>query len=300
VNPLSGTSEDALIDRIIRLVPQDPARAAQPGDDCAAVDLGAHSEELLLLKTDALVAGVHFLPQTDPRAVGWKAAARVMSDLAAMGGRPEHFLVTIALPGSTDIAWVDGLYAGIGSCLRQFGGFLAGGETTAVPETSAVVISVTATGKVARSHLVTRSGGRADDAIFVTGTLGGSITGKHLSFTPRLLESAWLVRQFLPTAMMDLSDGLAKDLPRLAAASGCGFAIDESRLPVSPGSTRAGAVGDGEDYELLFTVPPELRQALAAAWLNAFPDLPLTEIGVLTLDRTVGKMRGGWDHFDRP
>src|SRR5690606_21847998 len=108
---------------------------------------------------------------------------------------------------------------------------------------------VAATGHVAREHLVTRSGGRAGDGIFVTGALGGSIRGKHLTFTPRLDASAWLVRQFLPTAMMDLSDGLAKDLPRLASASGCGYFIEPAWLPLTDGCTPAEALGDGEDYE---------------------------------------------------
>jgi thiamine-monophosphate kinase len=297
VNPLSAIGEDALIERIVRLVPQDPAPGARPGDDCAVVDPGPHSATLTLLKTDALVAGVHFTPQADPRRVGWKAAARVISDFAAMGGRPGHFLVTIALPGSTEVAWVEALYGGIGDCLRAFGGCLAGGETSAVPEGSAAVISVAATGEVARGQLVTRGGGRTGDAVFVTGTLGGSIHGKHLDFTPRLDASAWLVSHFPPTAMMDLSDGLAKDMPRLAAASGCGFLIEASSLPLTAGCTPAGAAGDGEDYELLFTLPPERRGALLAAWPAAFPELPLTAIGTLAEPGTTTVLGGGWEHF---
>ncbi len=292
---LRDIGEDALIDRLVRLVPLDPAAAAGPGDDCAVIDEAGPA--LTLLKTDALVERVHFSPEAPARAVGWKAAARVISDFAAMGGRPERFLVTLALRGEMEVAWVEDLYRGFGECLARCGGVLAGGETSAVPENSAAVISVAATGSVPRDRIVSRSGGRPGDVIFVTGTLGGSIRGKHLDFMPRLRESAWLVERFKPNAMMDLSDGLAKDLPRLARASGCGFSLDESALPLTSGCTRAEALGDGEDYELLFTLAADQRGALLAEWPAGFP--PLTDVGVLT-DGPAGTLAGGWEHFARP
>lgn len=299
---LSDIGEDALIAKIVQLVPRDPSPAAGPGDDCAVVIAAASGDDLVLLKTDALVEGVHFTAEADPRSVGWKAAARVLSDIAAMGGRPRHFLVTVALPATTAVAWVEGLYHGIGDCLREFGGFLAGGETTAVPENSAAVVSIAATGMVRRSELVARSGARPGDWVLVTGTLGGSIRGKHLSFTPRLRESTWLVRHFKPTAMMDLSDGLAKDLPRLAAASGCGFHIDRDALPATAGCGPDEALGDGEDYELLFTLPPPLLDPLMAEWRDAFPDVPLTVVGQITgiaENPDSAATTGGWEHFRR-
>ncbi len=303
---LSEIGEDALIAAIVGLAPRDPSPAAGPGDDCAVIDPGGAADELTLLKTDALVERVHFTPAADPRAVGWKAAARVVSDFAAMGGRPAHFLVTLALPAATAVAWVEGLYLGIGDCLREFGGFLAGGETTAVPENSAAVISIAATGTVFRHQLVARSGARPGELVLVTGTLGGSIRGKHLSFTPRLRESTWLVRHAEPSAMMDLSDGLAKDLPRLAAASGCGFQIDRDTLPLTAGCDADAALGDGEDYELLFTLPPDHLGPLIAGWRTAFPELPLTVVGRITEIAEIAKtpaataLAGGWEHFRRP
>ncbi len=127
---LRDIGEDSLIDSLVALVPQDPNPAAGPGDDCAVIDRDPHSPNLLLLKTDALVEHIHFLPDTPPRAVGWKAAARVVSDFAAMGGRPEYFLVTLALSPETAVAWAEDLYRGIGDCLGKFGGVLAGGETS--------------------------------------------------------------------------------------------------------------------------------------------------------------------------
>ena len=137
-------------------------------------------------------------------------------------------------------------------------------------------------------------GGRLGDGIYVTGRLGGSIHGKHLDFTPRLREAAWLVNNGWVTAMMDLSDGLAKDLPRLARMSGVGFELDRDSLPCSEGSTLAQAISDGEDYELLFTSGDDLKPA----WGEKFPELEITRIGTL-LEGVGDTIEGGWDHFQR-
>lgn len=290
---LRDIGEDALIARLIGLVPLDENSAARPGDDCAVIDQG--DDVLLLLKTDALVEQVHFLSTAPARSVGWKAVARVVSDFAAMGGRPNHFLVTLALPPETTVAWVEDLYRGIGDCLEKSGSVLVGGETSSVPTGSAAVISIAATGSVLRENLVLRSTGRPGDALFVTGRLGGSIHGKHLAFTPRLREADWLVSHFKPTAMMDLSDGLAQDLPRLAAASHCGYFIEETSLPLTPGCTPAQALGDGEDFEILFAMAPEKSDRLLAAW--PFPEVPLTCIGGLTASGNRQALIGGWEHF---
>lgn len=294
---LRDIGEDALIERLIEFVPRDPNPAAGPGDDCAVIDLASESPTLLLLKTDALVAGIHYLSDAPPRAVGWKSVARVISDFAAMGGRAERFLITLALPPETTVAWVENLYRGIGDCLEKFGGVLAGGETSSVPSGSAAVISIAATGSVLREHLVLRSTAKRGDVLLVTGNLGGSIHGKHLDFTPRIDEAAWLVTHFKPTAMMDLSDGLAKDLPRLAAASGCGFMIDSTALPTTLGCTAAQAIGDGEDFELLFTIEPGRVPTLMTAWVGKFPDLPISVIGHLVEVSEGQSLSGGWEHF---
>lgn len=291
---LSDIGEDALIERLIKLVPQ-ASGAAGPGDDCAVMDSG--NGWLQLLKTDALVENIHYLPQATPRAVGWKSIARVISDFAAMGGVPEHFLVTLALPPTLEISWVEDFYKGIGDCLETFGATLAGGETSCIPAGSSAVISIAATGRVRKEHLVLRSTGKPGQTILVTGTLGGSITGKHLAFTPRIKEAAWLVRHFKPSAMMDLSDGLGKDLPRLAAASQVGFILDEKALPLSSGCTPAQAIGDGEDFELLLTMEAERVSALLEAWRIVFPDLPLTPIGHLVAAGEGQSLQGGWEHF---
>lgn len=283
--------EDGLIARICRDLPKPAHVIVGPGDDCAVVGAG---EELTLLKTDAVVAGVHFLHDEKSTRVGWKAVARVLSDFAAMGGEPGELLITLALAPEVSVDWVDGLYRGISSCLKQHGGVIVGGETISLPQGAPTMVSVAGKGRVARANLVTRGGGRLGDGIYVTGRLGGSIHGKHLDFTPRLREAAWLVNNGWVTAMMDLSDGLAKDLPRLARMSGVGFELDRDSLPCSEGSTLAQAISDGEDYELLFTSGDDLKPA----WGEKFPELEITRIGTL-LEGVGDTIEGGWDHFQR-
>jgi len=289
---LGEIGEDALIERLVALVPTGES-AEGPGDDCAVVDEGG--EILLLLKTDALVEGVHFLREADPEQVGWKAVARVVSDFAAMGGCPERFLATVALPNSMEIGWIEGFYRGMGKCFEAFGAILAGGETCRVPEGSAAVISIAATGKVKRGNLVTRSGGKAGDELWVTGELGGSLSGKHLTFSPRIEEARWLAEHFKPSAMMDLSDGIARDLPRLGKASGCGYVIDKESIPISAGCDIDRALGDGEDFELMFAISESV--GLLEAWYVRFPRLKLTKIGRLKKAGEGMSLAGGWDHF---
>ncbi|MBU6171636.1 MAG: thiamine-phosphate kinase [Verrucomicrobia bacterium] len=294
---LSDIGEDALIARLISKAPCDPAPGGGPGDDCAVIEYPDDRGRLELLKTDALVCNVHYTLESPPKQVGWKAVARVVSDFAAMGGRPERFLVTLALPPETEVAWAEALYDGIGEALRVFDARLAGGETSRVPKGSSAVISIAATGSVSREALVLRSTGKPGDVLMVTGRLGGSIAHKHLHFTPRIKESDWLVSNFKPTAMMDISDGLAKDLPRLAEASACGFELDFEALPRGEGCGVDQALTDGEDYELLFAMAPERVAELQAAWAKRFPDLELTVIGRLVEEGKGITLSGGWDHF---
>lgn len=296
---LADIGEDRLVSQLIARMPRPEIGHLGPGDDCAVVDEG--SPQLGLLKTDALVENIHFRSGEDPTRVGWKAIARVSSDMAAMGGTPDKFLITLALAPSTSLAWAQGLYDGMAKCLRAFGGVLVGGETCMIPEGSSAVISVAATGVVLRDQLVLRSTGRPGDALWVTGELGGTLAGKHLDFSPRLAEAAWLVRHFKPTAMMDLSDGLAQDLPRLAKSSGCGWQLDEARVPAAAGCTFSEAVGDGEDFELLFSAPADSSEALAKAWRAQFPTLALSRIGSLCETGAGGAQTeisaNGWEHF---
>jgi thiamine-monophosphate kinase len=293
---LCDLGEDALIESLRRLCPGAPDLQVGPGDDCAVIH--HRRGPLELLKTDAIVEGVHFAPTANPTAVGWKALARVSSDCAAMGGRPSHAVVTLALKTDQTVSWVEGLYRGLRRCARRVGCSVAGGELVRVPAGSAAVISVAAVGVVGRRELVLRSGGRPGDVVAVTGRLGGSLAGRHLRFEPRLEEAGWLVAAGWrrPRAMMDLSDGLARDLPRLARASGCGYELDLAMVPRRRGCGVAAALGDGEDYELLVAVAPAQWPRVAAAWRRRFPRLPLTAVGRLVAGPAVA-VTGGWDHF---
>jgi thiamine-monophosphate kinase len=267
-----------------------------PGDDCAVVG-ARRAARWQLLKADAVVEGVHFLSNDDPRRVGWKALCRAISDVAAMGGVPEHALITLAVSREVEVSWIEGLYAGLRRAARKFGVSIVGGETSRSP--GPLFVNVTMTGWIERNRCILRSGGRAGDILFVTGRLGGSRAGKHLDFTPRVAEARWLVAHFKPRAMMDVSDGLAADLPRLAKASGCGFALAETRVPITRGCTVAQALGDGEDFELLFALAPRDVAGLEREWRRAFPRVPLSQIGRLTQDSTLKTQlpSHGYDHF---
>ncbi len=157
-------------------------------------------------------------------------------------------------------------------------------------------LSVALTGEVERARCIRRSGGQPGDALCVTGRLGGSLAGRHLDFIPRVEEARWLTEHFAIHAMMDLSDGLGSDLPRLARASGTGYQLDEPRIPRTRGCTTAQAMSDGEDYELLFALDAQDWEKLEADWALRFPKLPLTQIGRLTRDGGI-PLETGHDHF---
>lgn len=290
---LADVGEDALIRRLVKDLPLDADVIAGPGDDCAVVRAPRHGRHLLL-KTDTVVEGVHFTQQTPPRLIGRKAMARVVSDFAAMAATPRHALITLIAPPSTALHRVEQMYAGLRAEAARHGVNIVGGETSRGPM---LIVTVSLTGEAAAAKWVPRQAARAGDLLFVTGRLGGSLRGRHLRFEPRLAEARWLAENLPVHAMMDLSDGLAKDLPRLAAGAGLGFQVQMSRLPRTLGCTVEQAWGDGEDYELLLAVSPKIKPAALAAWATAFPRLRLTCIGHLTAEPIQQGAPGGWDHF---
>ena len=294
---LSDLGENRVVAQLTRALARGADVRTGAGDDCAVIGRPREAR-WQLLKTDAVIEGVHFLATEDPRRVGWKALCRALSDIAAMGGTPQHALITLAAPPTMDFAFVRGIYAGLRKAARHFGVSIVGGETARSP--GPLFLNVALTGTVERTRCILRSGGKSGDAIYVTGTLGGSLAGKHLDFTPRLIEALWLTENFQLHAMMDLSDGLAADLPRLATASRCGFTLDESLLPKTKGRTTRQALTDGEDYELLFALSPRAALTLEAAWKQHFPRLALTRIGTLTATQhsTLNTQPPrGFDHF---
>ena len=275
---LSEVGEDRLLAQLLPKLSRNRGVMAGAGDDCAVVKSVGRGK-LQLLKTDCLVENIHFTKKSRPESIGWKAMARPLSDFAAMSGVPQFALVTLILPSDKTLAWVKEIYRGIDKAARAFDVAVVGGETSSIK--GPAVISITVTGFVEKQRWISRAAGKANDELFVTGRLGGSLRGRHLKFVPRIVESRWLTKNFPIHAMMDLSDGLGADLPRLAEASGVGFEIDEAALPLNPGCTIAQAISDGEDYELLFAISAKDSRSLLSRWQRKFPKVPLTRIGKL-------------------
>ncbi len=291
---LADIGEDALIRRMVAGLKMDDRVIAGPGDDCAVV-LPPKKSDRLLLKTDTVVEGVHFTADTAPRLIGRKAMARVISDFAAMAATPCHALITLIAPPETPVKRVLGVYAGLRAMAEEYGVNIVGGETSRGDQ---MIITVSMTGTAPAKDWVSRNGAREGDFLFVTGRLGGSIKGKHLRFQPRVKEAHWIAANMPVTAMMDLSDGLAKDLPRMAASCDVGFQVVNEAVPRTRGCTLAQALGDGEDYELLLAVSPKMNMRVWDEWRAAFPELKLTMIGELVAKgQGQALIGGGWEHF---
>ena len=325
-----NTGENAVIEKLGRM-------AAQSGRRLSGLRVGMGDDAALwrprpgyetVLTCDYFLEGTHFLTDKHPPdAIGWKCLARALSDIAAMGGWPRCFLLSLALPTTHTGQWLTEFLSGLRRAAKRFGCVLAGGDTTVDRK---VLISVTAVGEVPAGCELLRSAARPGDRIYVSGRLGEAELGlrllrnqgrpnrndprlgKHLYPEPRLALGQWLAAKRIPSAMMDISDGLSSDLPRLCAASQVGARINADALPVVRlnGKARAPrfdplslALDGGDDYELLFTVNPRNVQRLP----RSFHGLPLTRIGEITRERKLllrdahGRERHllphGWDPF---
>ena len=282
-----------------------------------------------ILTCDWFLEGTHFLRDTHPPdAIGWKCLARAVSDVAAMGGSPRCFLLSLALPASHTGSWMQDFLHGLRRAARRLGCVLAGGDTT---QRKDILINLTVVGEAKRGTEVLRSGAQPGDILFTSGRLGEAELGlrrirsnkqpanlrdpllrKHLYPEPRLALGRWLAESRLASAMMDLSDGLSTDLPRLCAASGVGARIVAAKIPApeqfkgARGSAHDSlelALHGGDDYELLFTVPQRERKRVP----RSFRGLPITAIGETTRPRTLLLVRDdgqesplpnlGWDPF---
>lgn len=247
------------------------------GDDAAVLDGG------VVISADMLVEGVHFdRARLDAEAIGARAAGANLSDLAAMGAEPLCLIAALGLPEGFDAA------EALGAGLASYGVPLAGGDLSRAP---VLTLAVTAVGRAERPVL--RSGGRAGDVLVVTGELGAqALTGYTGRIMPRLAEGRVLAR--MATAMLDISDGIAEDAPRLASASGTGAEIHLDRLPCAAGATVEQAAGGGEDYELLAALPPDAAVPAFATVVGRLTETP----GVRFLDAGgIPRELHGWDHF---
>ena len=304
-----------------------------PGDDAAV--LRAPGGRLLLLTCDMMVEDIHFRRAwATPEQIGWKAMAQNLSDIAAMGGEPAAAVASLSAPDDLSSDSLDRIAQGLISAASEYGASLVGGDLVGSPGPIAVDVAVM--GWVEEDHLLLRRGARPGDAILVTGSLGASAAGlallqqgladdpspeaaralhAHRQPVPRLAEARAIAASHLATAMMDLSDGLADDLPRLCAESGVGARVFARRLPIHPAclvlafrlgkDSLALAITGGEDYQLLFTCPPDAVDALAAA-VSSAAGTAVTVIGDVTEERGVSFLDpdgrviepgAGFDHF---
>lgn len=247
--------ELALLGRFLPSLHSGPDTVVGPGDDCAAVDCGG--SRLLLAAADHLISGIHYLRQeTPPALAGAKLFNRNASDIAAMGGTPRWALLTLAANGCPD----DELLAfarGVAQAAETCGTTLIGGDIASLPEPG-LSASLTILGMVKKEDILCRKGAKAGDLLCVTGMIGNSYhSGHHLTFAPRLAEGRFLAENHLASAMLDISDGLLLDAARLAEMSQVKILLDPAKIPLRDGAELPAALSDGEDYELLFTVPRE-------------------------------------------
>jgi len=323
------TGEDQLVQKVAKALAFKGrgGLALGAGDDAAL--LVPRSGYQTILTCDWFLEGSHFLRDKHPAdSIGWKCLARAVSDIAAMGGEPRQFLLSLALPKTHTGRWLDRFLTGLARATRRLGCQLAGGDTTRSDD---LLINVTVVGEIRRGRAVLRSGAKRGDLVFVSGRLGEAELGlqwlrqgraarhrnspcirKHLYPEPRLALGRWLAEKRIATAMMDLSDGLSTDLPRLCAASRVGARIETDRIPTVQVRARKNqvhldvtklALNGGDDYELLFTVRPSEARRVP----RVFGGLPLSCIGEISRERRLvltgsgGReetlVPRGWDPF---
>jgi thiamine-monophosphate kinase len=332
----SVLSEDEVLQRIQQIARDLKAGSGlrlSIGDDAAAFRPSAR--HLTLISTDALVENVHFdLRYFSPADLGWKALAVNLSDIAAMGGRPLYATTSIAFPRGLTARFVEDFYKGLASLAKQHGVVLIGGDTCSSQRD--IFVDVTVIGEIEPAKIVTRSGARPGDLLYVTGALGGSAMGlewltrsstnawgalakrrksslvqRHLRPEPRCAAGRFLADRRLPSAMIDVSDGLSTDLGHLCQQSQVGAIVDAKRIPLPKSSSLSipqlhdwlgYALNGGEDYELLFAVPSRRRKKVP----RAIQGLPIHEIGFFTSrpgtwlvqgDQQTEFFPSGFDHF---
>jgi len=222
------------------------------GDDCAVLP-NPGSDYDLVLTSDPLIENVHFTAEATPEQIGHKAVCRVLSDFAAMGAEPQYLLINVVAPPEQDFQTLEKIYAEFSNLWKKYGAEVVGGDLAQGPVLELHVFGV---GRVPKGTALLRSGAKLGDLIYVTGPLGGAQqSGKQFTFEPRIEWGRALRESGVVTSMMDISDGLATDLRHILKASGVGAALDGSLIPCN--GTLEQALTDGEDFELLFTAPPD-------------------------------------------
>jgi thiamine-monophosphate kinase len=286
--------EEEVIDLIKkRLKMKSRSVVAGPGDDTAVLEF--NKTYYLLLTTDCVVENIHFKrKEATLFQIGRKSMVVNLSDIASMGGIPLYALASVGLPAGFSRREVTQLLNGMQEASDKYNFDIVGGNLTKSP---VLFVDISLVGKVEKRYLKMRSGAKPGDSIFVTGLLGGTLVKKHLNAVPRIEESRHIIRSVPVTAMMDISDGISSDLTRMAKASGTGFVLKLDSIPVSKDAFKISrtkkeavshALNDGEDYELLFTVPSVYKDRVLAK-VNS---VPVTCIGEITKEK---KYIGFWD-----
>ena len=248
---LRQIGEFGLIERIREKIKTDRSVICGMGDDTAVI--AYTKDKYLLFTTDMLVEGVHFRRKEASFAqIGRKSLAVNISDIAAMGGIPKYAVISAGFPKELSLRAVDDIMLGINTLAKEYRVNIVGGDTVRAGK---IVLCISLVGQIKKRDLTLRSGAKVGDLIFVTGSLGGARRLKQFNFIPRVKEAQAIIKKFKPTAMIDLSDGLASDLQRVAQASKVGAVIFEQMLPLSRGASLQSALYEGEDFELLFTMP---------------------------------------------
>ena len=299
---ISKLGEFGLIDALKKYAPVSKAVIKGIGDDAAVLPYS--KKEYLLLTTDMLCEDTHFTRRMPPQAIGHKALACSISDIAAMGGWPTFAVISIGIPKNLSVRFIKGVYKGMRRTARDFNVSIVGGDTI---KTDKMVINVALLGMVEKKYLTTRDGAKAGDRIFVTGPLGGSLkSGRHLNFCPRLVQARFLVEKFRPSAMMDISDGLSGDLNHILKAGRVGARLDDAAIPRHKGVSLFQALNDGEDFELLFTLSPVRARSLMD-WQSkrmSFPNANKNNfyfypIGTITTDAKAKIDAKSFTHFSQ-
>jgi len=307
---LADIGELKAIERICALLPAGSDVIVGPGDDCAVVRSRPDADIDWVLTSDPVICNTHFTPDAPPTGIGHKAVGRILSDIAAMAAAPRWCLLNVAAPVGTPVTVLEEIYSGATPLASKHGLCTVGGD---ISQSANLEIHAFGVGAVPAGAAVLRSGARPGDLLFVTGSLGCSSAGRHLSFEPRVREGAWL--RDWATSMIDVSDGLAADAAHVAAMSRVDCELESAAVPLSDAARAAPdditpldhALRDGEDFELLFTVPGERSEEFTSAWVSAF-DLQCTRIGrviegtgralCVSADGTVRALNGaGYAHF---
>ncbi len=268
-----------LISALTRSLKMKTDVVAGPGDDCAVTRVMPGCRNDILLTTDPISENIHFKPGTEPARIGNKVVGRVLSDIAAMGGKPRWILINLAGTTRQTSAFFVKLYEGANSLAARHGASIVGGDISAAPSFQIHAFGV---GTVPHGKAVLRSGAKKGDLICVTGALGASSLGRHLDFEPRVREGIFL--RDWATSMIDISDGLATDIRHIIRTGGIDAILRPDQIPITEdarcmkGKPIDHALSDGEDYELLFTLRESDLAEFERKWKRRFK-LPCTVIG---------------------